>query len=506
MRFHPSAKLSEREVKNGLKLVVYDGLAAEAMATLTGGTFLVAIALYLGATDVQIGLLAALPTLTNVFQLFAIWLVQRYNKRKAIATICNTIARLPLLLIGLLPFLFAAGTSLEVLIFLLCFHYFFGSVAGASWNSWMKDLIPEQVLGTYFSHRTRMIQILNVTLSLWIALMLDFVKEEYPQYEMTAYSLMFLTGGLAGLTGVYLLSRTPEPEGIQISGNLFLLFTKPFVNRNFRKLLAFNSFWAFSINLATPFFTVYMLQILKLPLSYIILFNILMQVSGILFVKVWGRYADRYSNKTIISVCAPTYIFCMLGWIFTATIPSHAYTLLVLVFINVFSGITLSGINLALNNIGIKLAPKEEAIVYISAKNMAVALIAAMAPLVAGALGDFFATHEFVWKFEWKTPEGSRDFSFVEIRHYRFLFIIGAALALISLQWLRQVKESGEVNRDIVINELKTNFKTNILDLVASPQVQLLLSPLLASARLRSRISYRMKRGMVRRRRRDRYR
>jgi len=502
MRFRPAEQLSDQQVKKGLKLVVYDGLAAEAMATLTGGTFLVAIALHLGASDLQIGLLAALPTLTNVFQLFAIWLVQRYNNRKVIAAVCNLAARLPLLAIGLLPLLFSSGASLGALIFLLSFHYLFGSIAGAGWNSWMKDLIPENVLGTYFSHRTRMIQILNVTLSLWIALSVDYVKDHYPQYELATYCMMFVAGGIAGLAGVFFLSRAPEPRGIPVAGNLFRLFARPFVNRNFRKLLAFNASWSFSINLATPFFAAYMLQILRLPLSYIVVFNIIMQVSGILVVKVWGSYADRYSNKTIISVCAPTYILCLVAWIFTATIPSRVYTLAVLVLINIFSGITISGINLALNNIGIKLAPKEEAIVYISAKNMAVALIAALAPLIAGALGDFFATHEFIWQFQWKSPAGEKDFSFIEIRHYRFLFLIGAVLAFISMQWLRQVQEAGEVNRDIVINELRTNFRENALDLAASPPVQLFLNPFFRSARLRSRVSYRMKRQVVRKRRR----
>ena len=122
MSFRPVHNFTESQTERGLKLIVFDGLAAEAMTTLTGGTFLVAIAIYLGATDFQIGMLAALPTLTNVFQLFSIWLVQRYNNRKVLVVLANGLARLPLVAIGLLPFLFSKGTSLAVLIFLLSFH------------------------------------------------------------------------------------------------------------------------------------------------------------------------------------------------------------------------------------------------------------------------------------------------------------------------------------------------------------------------------------------------
>ncbi|MBO9733241.1 MAG: hypothetical protein J7623_31660 [Chitinophaga sp.] len=58
--------LSEKDIQRGMNLVIGDGLAAEAMITLTGGAFLVAMALLIGATNLQIGVLSALPTLTNV--------------------------------------------------------------------------------------------------------------------------------------------------------------------------------------------------------------------------------------------------------------------------------------------------------------------------------------------------------------------------------------------------------------------------------------------------------
>jgi hypothetical protein len=65
--FQQTPQLSEQQVFSGLQYVIKDGVATEAMVAFTAGNFLVAIALYLGATNIQIGILAALPTLTNVF-------------------------------------------------------------------------------------------------------------------------------------------------------------------------------------------------------------------------------------------------------------------------------------------------------------------------------------------------------------------------------------------------------------------------------------------------------
>ena len=264
MNLQPKKELTEQEVQKGLKTVIGDGLAAEAMTVLTGGAFLVAMALLMGANNFQIGLLAALPTFTNFFQLLSIWLVRRYNNRRAIAVICGLLARFPLLIIGSLPFIFSSSMSVEVLIFFLFFYYLFGSIAGPAWNSWMKDLVPEKSLGAYFSKRTRYTQTLNVVFSLIVALLLDYIKQNYPQYQLTAYEIMFLAGGIIGITGAFILSNAPEPLSHITKDNIFKLFKLPLKDANFRSLLIFNSAWVFALNIATPFFTVFLLKSLGL--------------------------------------------------------------------------------------------------------------------------------------------------------------------------------------------------------------------------------------------------
>ena len=461
MRLKPSASLSEAEVRSGLRLVIADGLAAESMVAFTGGAFLVAMALQLGATNFQFGILAALPTFSSVFQLVSIWLVRKYNNRRAITVVGTFFARFPLLLIGLLPFIFSTGTSVSVLIFLLFFHYYFGAVAGASWNSWMKDLVPEKQLGAYFSNRNRLTQSLNVVLSLAIAFALDYLKANFPQQETVAYSIMFLIGGAIGMVGIAALIRTPEPESILTGDNMFKLLKRPLKDKNFRRLLTFNSFWAFALNVATPFFSVYMLKTLQLPLSYIIGLGIIGQLSGIFSVGLWGRYTDKYSNKAIINVCAPVYILCILAWGFT-DISSSSLMLALLLAINVFSGITSAGINLAITNIGIKLAPKNEAMVYLSVKNMAVAFFSALAPVIGGLLADFFSTHELAWNLQWNGSGSPAILTLVKLKGWSFFFIIGGLFAMFSLRFLGSVREQGEVESPRVVRVLKNRMRENI--------------------------------------------
>ncbi len=62
MNLQPKEVLTEQDKGQGLKMVIGDGLSSEAMTTLTGGAFIVAMAILLGANNVQLGLIAALPT------------------------------------------------------------------------------------------------------------------------------------------------------------------------------------------------------------------------------------------------------------------------------------------------------------------------------------------------------------------------------------------------------------------------------------------------------------
>ncbi|HYH55146.1 MAG TPA: MFS transporter, partial [Anseongella sp.] len=425
-----------------------------------------ALALGMGASNFQIGLLAALPTLGNLFQLLAIYLIHKYANRKAITVTCSIFARLPLLLISMMPFFLPANLGLALLILLLCIHYFFGAISGTSWSSWTKDLVPEAILGTFFSGRSRKIQIVSVSLNLAVAFVLDYVKANRPEDTGLVYSVMFFAGGACGLYGVYLLARIPEPRIYPVTQNLGRILRRPLRQRNFRNLLLFNGFWAFSTNLAAPFFTVYLLKMLGFPLSYVVTFTIISQVSSILFIRVWGKYSDMYSNKAVLLVCAPVYLICILGWTFTTFPQQHLLTIPLLVAIHIGSGIALSGINLSLTNIGYKLAPdKQNAVIFLSVRSLVTAFSAGIAPIIGGLLADFFASRELLLNLEWKSPRGDYVFQTLSLQSWDFFFVLAFLVGLFALYRLSFVREAGETGRKMLMKELATELHRDAREL-----------------------------------------
>ena len=462
MRFLTTDKLTDQQIMSGQSYILKDSLAGEAMVNLSGGAFITAMALHLGASNFQIGLLASLPILTNIFQLLSIWLVQRYNNRRIVAVVSSFLGRFPMLFAGFLPFIFSTATGLKLLLSILFVHYFFGSIAGASWNAWVKDLIPEKKLGSFFSQRTRLITILSAVLSLGVSFTIDYVKAQHATYLTLTYYSIFVLGGIVGLAGVYWLSRAPEPTALAVEENVFKQFKKPLADNNFKNLLIFNAAWTFSLNLAVPFFTVFLMKTMGLPLSYVIGFTILAQLSNILTIKTLGKFTDRYSNKTIISICAPVYITCIFAWMYAAVPDNRLYGVLMLAIISLVSGTATGGINLALNNIGMKLAPRREAMAYMSSLNMVVAFFSAISPIIGGLLADFFSTQQLVWSIQLKDVGGTRSIDMINLHGWSYLFVIGAILAAASLRLLYKVKEKGEIQKERVMHYLQLRLNKRI--------------------------------------------
>src|SRR5690349_368565 len=76
-------------LKPGLRYLIGDGVCSQVVGVLTGGVlnggaFLVALALLMGASNAVIGLIAAIPPLSQLLQVPAISVVNRFRRRRLI--------------------------------------------------------------------------------------------------------------------------------------------------------------------------------------------------------------------------------------------------------------------------------------------------------------------------------------------------------------------------------------------------------------------------------------
>lgn len=451
----PKEALSEDEITKGLSFVLKDGLATQAMVTLTSGIFLVAFGLQLGASNTVIGLLAAIPPLTELIQMPAISVVENIRNRRLVCVGASIVARLFWVVIALIPFLFGPAAAVPVLIMSLVLYGSISAISHCSWNSWMRDFVPQEILGSFFSRRLSLSLALGVVLSLVASAVIDFIQREPAYTPGTAYSVIFLGGFVAGLFGIWYMSKIPEPL-MKVTTKVPALdqIRSSFRDENFSRLIVFLGAWNFATNLAAPFFTVYMLVMLEFDITVVIAFAVLSHTSSVLSYGMWGRIADRFSNKSVLRVSGPLFMICILGWTFTTMPTRHLLTIPLLIALHILMGVSTAGVTLASGNIGLKLAPHGGATAYLATINITNSLAAGIAPVIGGMFVDSFKATELSLTLNWKSVDTAFAIQTLDLQYWDFFFVFAFLIGIYSIHRLALVKEAGEVEDRLVVQEL----------------------------------------------------
>ena len=432
------------------RLVLYDALASEAMGTLTTGVFLTGFLVNLGASNVAIGVLAAVPFAVQFLQLPAVVLVERLRTRRAICTWSAAIGRMFLIAAAMAPFL-PREYGIILLVASVACNQAMAAIAGCSWNSWMRDLVPEAEFGRFFGRRAAATTALATALALGCGLLIDRWKTLAPgQHPSTVYTCLFLFSAAIGFFGVWLLSITPDqrmpPPTERIRAHTLL--TKPFRDRNFRRLMAFLGSWNFAANLASPFFAVYMLKTVGYSMTTVIVLTTASQLSNLAALSVWGSLIDRFSNKAVLGFAAPLFLVCTLAWTLTGLTWVKPWVFWLLLGIHILMGVATAGVALASANIAMKLSPAGQATAYLASNNVVSSICASAAPIIGGLCADFFARHDLSLAFTWKGGGTTLTVPLLNLHALTFLFGIAAVVGLYSLHRLALVEEtSGSADR-----------------------------------------------------------
>jgi hypothetical protein len=110
----PKPTISDQDVRHGLRMMTWEGIASLAMFSVTTSGLLAGFALALGANNLQIGTLAAIPFIMQLLQIPSIWLVEQLRWRKAISVLSWLPAQLMWVLVALIPFYAGVPSQMAV--------------------------------------------------------------------------------------------------------------------------------------------------------------------------------------------------------------------------------------------------------------------------------------------------------------------------------------------------------------------------------------------------------
>ena len=457
----PQPTLTERETQRSLRYMDWSGMAAGAMFSLGSGGLMAAYALALGANNLQVGVIAALPFIAQVMRLPAILLVERFRVRKALGWPAFVAMQLVWLPVGLVPFFLDTPGQLAVslVIIFLGARGVFASLWVTTSNTWLRDLIPPDSLASSFGRRLAMVTIATSVVGLAGSFFVQWWQDTAPPGdEVFAFSFLLIAGvGIFGTFGTFAVSRAVEPmmpPAAQSQQSPVKMLLEPMRDPNYSRLIRFLFVWSLVSNLAIPFFAIYMLKVIGLSLPVVMGLTVLGQISNVLFVRVWGRFADRVGSKTVLSLSASLYLLVIIGWVFTTHPERYFLTLPLLVTLHLLGGIAASGVTLTVNTLSLRVAPEGRGVPFSGVAGMVTGLGSGIGPILGGLVADYFSIRSLNLSAVWSAPGGTLELPAVSLAGFEFLFVMAFLLGLLSLNLLAPLREEGEVSRDAVLAEL----------------------------------------------------
>ena len=412
--------------------ITLEGAFATVFIVLSGGAFLTGLALYWGADDFTIGLLAAVPFLAQIAQLFSAYLVNRTGKRKAI-TFWGIFAGRQIwwLLIPLL--LFTDGSwRLGVLIGIVMLSSILVMVATPGWLSWMADLVPERIRGRYFGARSAIVALATILSTIIGGIILD--RFESSGIGHIGFAAIIAAGCIGALIAIILLNKLPSAQAESPAMKIDLSsMMEPLKDKNYRRLLWIFIAWNFSIGISAAFFVPHMINHLNMNFTEISIYLSLASLAAILLNRPWGKIIDRFGSRPVIAFCAFGIVLVPLIW----WLPTPS-TIWILAFETVYSGSLWTGFNLGAFNIPIANSPKDKRIVYLSVFSVVSGLGFFAASIIGGVVCQSLSG--FKWQIGHQT-----------IVNYQVMFTISAVLRLATAFIVLQFHEPREKRLPIMI-------------------------------------------------------
>ncbi len=455
-RIETADRDNDRNVNLGLLALLYEGVCSQLMDTLTSGAFLVAFALLMGASNTVVGLLAAVSPLTQLLQLPAIYLVDRTPTHKKLVVLTSLLSRVSWLVVAIIPWLVPSHNQVDVLLICLFLYFGLGTISACGFNPWIRDFVPETIMGRFFGKRMAIGTAAASVLALMAGVGIELGKLYVPN-QFVPYSIMFLLGGIVGLSGVYFLSQVPEPKVTKHKpGGILKSLGQPFRNVNFRRLLTFLGILFVAINLSGPFYAVYMIKWLDMSMALVIGLAVLSQTMSVISFRFWGNAADKFTNKSVLIVSGYMYMIAVLLWPLLLLSSNYLYRIPLLAIVHMLTGISAAGVNLCTANIALKSAPRGEATSFLGVNTLVHGATAAVAPIVGGIIADRLTGDNLTSIQDWLTINMGSFFEIVfsHLLGLHSLFFLTAIVGIYAMHWLRAVHEEGEVGGRTVITYL----------------------------------------------------
>ncbi|HDR06910.1 MAG TPA: MFS transporter [Candidatus Coatesbacteria bacterium] len=397
-------------------------------------------AIKLGADELQLGLLGAMPFLFRPLQLLSAHLISRGARHRPIFVWTSAVHRGVWVVPAVLLFLpLDSDARLLLLLLTAAVSYAFMAPLENAWVSWSADYVPVAVRGRYFGTRNIFTGATGLAAGLTAAGLVDLLGEGS---LALGHLCVFGAAVLVGAVSVYLLSNyPPSPRPNRTEFSIIQGLRDAFGNDNLRRFLVAGVCWSFALGVGGPFFLPHALNYVGFSYTTIQTYSVIATAALLATNRFWGRALDRFGARALLATCGVVLGFFPLVWSLTG--PGLSWPLWPEA---VLAGAFWSAMNLAVFAAPLSIATK-------NSRPYAIALVAVLSGLayfggsmaggaVAKAVGGTVPLFG-----DWPTG-------------YQLVFVISGVLRIASaLFFLRLSKRTESYVRPLVAHLGETGFK-----------------------------------------------
>ena len=360
--FYSTKPLEERDYASSRNMSIFEGCSARTVFNLTSGAFLAGYASFLGADDSFNGIIGAIPVLAGVIQLFSPIYFERLEKRKLQVAILNFLHRFILGLMVFIPLIVFERTPRLLLLSTVYFiAYLAVSFANPAASGLLIDLTPENIRGRFFGKRESFTIAIGTIFAIILGRVMDAYKaggNEYGGFVVT-FSVILLVS----FANFFFWSRIKEPfvKRNRTTYRVKQIITMPLKNAGFNKVVIFFVLYNIGLQVAGPFFSVYMVTGLKLDYTYIMLMGMLSTIVNVILVRIWGKIADSRSWDFVLKYSILLLGISHFAWLFV----DNSTGVILVPLLHMISGAAWAGIGISTFNIQFIYSPEEGRTVYI---------------------------------------------------------------------------------------------------------------------------------------------
>ncbi len=349
------------------------------------GPFIALLALRLGATNLQLGALSALPNLLTFLFTLPIVAGLAHRRRHGPALGRAFLAsRLTLLAVVAVPF-FHPPWEVWALVLVWGLHNFPFNAANSVIQGYLADLLPEESVAGALAQRGVVATVAGTATVLALGAVLD--RLPFP----AGYQGVALAACLIGLAEVYAFRRFVEAERVVTAAGqhwwqgLRQGLRAVRSRRRFVSFLLTAMFFNFTWQLVWPIFNRFQVEALGANNLWFAAINVAGALGGVFTFRAWSRRAERTSPARAMVLATGLLALAPL-------LTRYSPTIQWVVFFQVLIGAAVAGVTQLLLQGSLYYAPAVERSLYLGVFQTGLMAAASLAPLLGGWLMDLVGT------------------------------------------------------------------------------------------------------------------